>query len=74
MVNNKLHITHKTAKSILNLTSQSCGDLLQAGCLSSGDGAILRSPEHSWMSDKTQKQATAKAAWVAISTSTCPKC
>ena len=56
------HITHKTAKSLANLTSQSCGDLKPAVCLSREDAAIQRAPEHLWMSNKPQKQARAKAA------------
>ena len=44
------------------LVSQSCGELQPAVCLSRGNGAILRRPEHSWTSGKPQKQATAKAA------------
>ena len=36
----------------------------------SGDGAIQRPPQHSWMSDSSQKQATAKAAWVTFSSDT----
>ena len=39
-----------------------------------GDGAIQRSLEHSWMSDKAQKQATAKAAWATFTTDTSLKC
>ena len=57
-----LYITHKTATSMPNLTNQLCGDLQPAGCLSSGDGAIQRSPQHLCMSDRTQKQAIEKAA------------
>ena len=57
-----LHITHKTAKFMSNFISQSCGDLQPASYLSREDGAIQRSPEHSWMSGKVQKQATLKAA------------
>ena len=61
----ELHITHKTATLMPNLTSQSgaCADFI-----ASGDGASQRSPQHSWMSDRTQKEATAKAAWVTFST------
>ena len=55
-----LNITHKTVIPMLDLTSQLCGDLQLAGCLSSGDGAIQRSPQHLWMSDRTQKQGAAK--------------
>ena len=42
------------------LISQSCGELHQAACLSKGEGAIWRPPEHSWTSDKPQKQDTPK--------------
>ena len=31
-------------------------------------------PEHSWMSDKPQKQAIAKASWATFSTNTCQNC
>ena len=66
----------KTAISMPNLTMacQSCGDLYTAGCLSREDGAILRSLEHSWISQRSQEQATAKTAWATISTDTCLKC
>ena len=46
-----------------NFIIQSCDDFIASWLLVQGDGAIQRLPEHSWMSDKTQKQATAKAAW-----------
>ena len=45
-----------------NLISQWCGETPPVVCLSRGDRAICRTPEHSWTSDKSQKQATAKAA------------
>ena len=35
-----LHISHKAAKSMAKLISQSCGELQLAVCLSKGDGAI----------------------------------
>ena len=54
-----------------NLTSQLCGDLQLADCLSTGDGAIQRSPQHMWTFDRTQKQGAAKAARVTFSTDTC---
>ena len=60
------------AKSIPKLTNQLCGDLQPASCLSMQ--GRWRSPYHSWMSDRTQKQATAKTAWATISTDTCLKC
>ena len=34
---------------------------------------LLRPPEHLWVSDKPQKQATVKAAWASFSTDTCLK-
>ena len=40
--------------------SQLCGELQPALCLSRGDGAIEKPPEHSKMSNKSQKQATTK--------------
>ena len=43
---------------------QSCGELQPAVCLSRGYVAIWRPPEHLWTSDKSEKQATAKAAEV----------
>ena len=52
-----IHISHKAAKSIAKLIDQSCGELRLAVCLSSH----LKTTEHSWMSDKPQKQASAKA-------------
>ena len=51
---------HIVAKSMINVTSQSCDDLQLAVCLSKLDGAIERSPEHSCMSNKVQKSATGK--------------
>ena len=50
------------------LISQLCGELQPAVCLSRKDGAIWRSPKQSWMSDKPQKQTTAKTAWATFST------
>ena len=35
-----LHMSHKAAKSIAKLISQSCGDSQPAVCLSEEDGAI----------------------------------
>ena len=57
-----LHISHKAPKSMAKLICQSSGELQPAVCLSRGDGAIWRPPEHLWMSDKPQKQAIAKVA------------
>ena len=69
-----LHISHKAVNSVAKHISQSYGELQPAVCLSRGDGAIWRLFEHSWTSDKPQKQATAKAAWATFSTNTCLKC
>ena len=49
--------------------SQSCGELQPAVCLPRGYAAIWRRPVHPWMSDKPQKQATAKVAWATFSMS-----
>ena len=54
--------------------SQTGGELQPTVCLSIGDGTIYKSPKHFWTSDKSQKQATAKAAWVTFSISTCLNC
>ena len=51
---------HKAAKSMAKLISQSYQELLLVVCLSRGDEAIWRPPEHLWMSEKPQKQATIK--------------
>ena len=67
MASFQLHISHKAVKSMVKLTSQSCGGLQLAFCLPRGDDAIYRPPENSWISDKPQKQATAKAAWETFS-------
>ena len=50
-----------------NSSTQLCGKLQPTVFLSMGDGAILRPPEHLWISDKPEKQATAKAAWAVFS-------
>ena len=50
------------------LTSQSCGDLQLAACLSRRDETIIRPPEQLQISDKPKKQTTIKAAWVTFST------
>ena len=61
---------HKAANSMAKLIIQSCGEWQLAVCLSRRDGAIWRWHEHLWMSNKPQKQATAKAAWTTFSTNT----
>ena len=55
-----LQISHKAAKSMAKLISQSCGELQLAVCFSRGDGAIWRPLKHSWTSDKPQKQNQSK--------------
>ena len=54
---------HKTyvAKSMALIINQSCSDLQQGGCLYKPTSGILWTPEPSWMSDRPQKQASAKA-------------
>ena len=50
---------------MVKLTSQSCGELQLAVYLLREDGAVyLKTTYHLWMSDKPQKQATVKTAWV----------
>ena len=44
-----------------NIISQSCGDFQQGGCLYKPTSGIQWTPEHSWTSDRPQKQASAKA-------------
>ena len=39
----------------------SCGDFQQGGCLYKPTSGIQWTPEHSWTSDRPQKQASAKA-------------
>ena len=57
-----LSISHKAAKSMAILITQSYGELQLAVCFLKEYPAIWRWYEHSWTSDKPQKQATAKAA------------
>ena len=52
----QLHILHKTAESMIKFISHVCGELQLAVHLSRED----RLPKDSWMSDKPQKQTTAK--------------
>ena len=44
-----------------NMISQSCGDFQQGGSLYKPTSGIQWTPEHSWTSDRPQKQASAKA-------------
>ena len=43
------------------IINQSCGDFQQGGCLYKPTSGIQWTPEHSWTSDRPQKQASAKA-------------
>ena len=52
------------------LISQSCDKLQPAVCLPRRYAAIWRWPEHSWTSDRPQKQATAKAVQATFSINT----
>ena len=63
------HMSNKTVQQLVT-----CGDLQPPVCLSRGDGAIQRPPEHLWMSDKLKKQATAKAVWAIFNTNTYLNC
>ena len=40
---------------------QLCGDIQQGGCLYKPTSGIQWTPEHSWTSERPQKQASAKA-------------
>ena len=51
--------------------SQSCDKLQLAVWWSRGDRAIKRPPKHLQMSDKPQKQATAKVAWATFTINSC---
>ena len=52
---------HKTAKSMAYIIIQSYGDFQLGGCLYKPTSGIQWTPEYSWMSDRPQKQASAKA-------------
>ena len=43
------------------MINQSCGDFQQVSCLYKPTSGIQWTPEHSWTSDRPQKQASAKA-------------
>ena len=43
------------------IINQSCGDFQQGGCLYKPTSGVQWTPKHSWMSDRPQKQASAKA-------------
>ena len=54
-----LKLSHSIAKSMADIINQSCGDFQQGGCLCKPTSGIQWTPEHSWTSDKPQKQASA---------------
>ena len=54
-----LKLSHNIAKSMAYIINQSCGDFQQDGCLYKPTSGIQWTPEHSWTSDKPQKQASA---------------
>ena len=43
------------------IINQSCGDFQQGGCLYKPTSGIQWTPEHSWIFNRPQKQASAKA-------------
>ena len=56
-----LKLSQNIAKSMAYIINQSYGDFQQGGCLYKPTSGIQWTPEHSWMSDRPQKQASAKA-------------
>ena len=56
-----LKISQCIAKSMAYIINQLCGDFQQAGCLYGPNSVIQWAPEHSWTSDRPQKQASEKA-------------
>ena len=54
-------MSQNIAKSMAYIINHSCGDFQQGGCLYKPTSGIQWTPEHSWMSDRPQKQASAKA-------------
>ena len=58
-----LKLSQNIAKSMVYIINQSYGDFQQGGYLykSTSHGGIKWTPEHSWTSDRPQKQASAKA-------------
>ena len=43
------------------IINQSCGDFQQGGCMYKPPNGIQWTPEHSWTSNRPQKQASTKA-------------
>ena len=54
-------VTKHIAKSMAYIINLLCGDFQQGGCLYKPTSGIQWTPEHSWMSDRPQKQASEKA-------------
>ena len=56
-----LKLSQNTAKSMVYIINQPYGDFQQGGCLYKSTSGIQWTPEHSWTSNRPQKQASAKA-------------
>ena len=56
-----LKLSQNIAKSMVYIINQSYGDFQQGGCLYTPTSGIQWTAEHSWTSDRPQKQASAKA-------------
>ena len=56
----QLHMSQNVARSMLSLTSQSCGDFLPAVCLAGQVGAMYRPPKHQWTPDRPMNEASVK--------------
>ena len=57
----RTQLSQNIAKSMVYIINQSYGDFQQGGCLYKLTSGIQWTPEHSWTSDRPQKQASAKA-------------
>ena len=55
------HCTQTVAKSMAYIINQSRGDFQQGGCMCKPTSGIQWTSEYSWMFDRPQKQASAKA-------------
>ena len=55
-----LKLSQNIARSMAYIINQSCGDFQQGGCLCKSTSGIQWTHEHSWTSDRPQKQASAK--------------
>ena len=56
-----LKLSQNIVKSMVYIINQSYGDFQQGGCLYKPTSGIQWTPEHTWTSDRPQKQALAKA-------------